>query len=297
MIVTATERDLYKRCRRKWDYGSLNRQGLQRIVAPQALSLGTLVHESLEGWLQHPDTDILDHFYTASTQMLEASKRNYADKIGLAISDEELQPIYDSIDLGRYMVTNYANHWKAPLGSKFRLFSTEQKITVPIPNTEHLLECKFDGIISDDKDRLYILEHKTYNSRPTDISLRSNAQFLTYIWALTQMYDSSIVAGLAYDGIWKRPSPPKGKKLEDMFIRHLLIRAPEELEENAHFLAMEVNEMANPELSIYVNRRWEGCYDCQYDILCLSQSRGEDIEYVRRTMFCLRERDEYDKED
>lgn len=293
MIVTATEREQYKRCRRRWDYGSLSRQGLTKIVGPAAFSLGTLVHSSLEGWLQDPKASVLDFFLDASVRMIEDAKKKYSEKMGMPISDEELQPIYESIELGRHMVVNYQAYWKTPLKERFHLVSTEQKVTVPIVG-EHQLECKFDGIIEDDKGRLYILEHKTYDKRPHESALRGNAQFLTYIWALKQMYGNS-VAGLAYDGIWKRPAPPKGKTLDDMFMRHLLIRPPEELDEFTQMIVWEVEDMANnPQL--YINRRWEGCYDCLFDALCTAQSRGEDYEYVKRTMYTLRDRDQYEAE-
>jgi hypothetical protein len=43
--------------------------------------------------------------------------------------------------------------------------------------------------------------------------------------------------------------------------------------------------MANPDLAIYPNFRWEGCWDCQTRDLCLAEEFGEDLDYIKRTRY------------
>jgi len=96
------------------------------------------------------------------------------------------------------------------------------------------------------------------------------------------------VGGMLYDGLWKRDHPPKGRSMDDLFLRALLFRPQVELEEFERHLKAEVLDMAN-DPAIYINRQWMGCWDCAFEPLCTAQSRGEDVEYIKRTMYTQRE--------
>lgn len=154
----------------------------------------------------------------------------------------------------------------------------------------HILEGTLDGLIQDKHGRLFILEHKTYARNPKHETLDTSDQFLAYLWCLCRL-NIGPVGGLAYDGMWKRAVPPRGKTLSDLFIRKVLTRTNEEMEEFGEQLADLVTDMAE-QPKIYMNRRWEGCTDCGYERLCIAQSRGEDIEYVRKTYYTERLRED-----
>lgn len=160
----------------------------------------------------------------------------------------------------------------------------------------HYLEGTLDALMQDAAGRLWILERKTYGSKPNEEALEMNDQFLGYLWLLTQL-DMGEVGGILYDGMWKRTRETQrgpDRTLDKLFFRRPLIRSVDEIENFTIQLRDEVLDMADPELRIYRNARWEGCWDCQFSNLCLAEFRGEDADHVREQYFMLRERGQSD---
>ena len=172
----------------------------------------------------------------------------------------------------------------------------------------HYLDMRFDGLIIDAEGNIHVLEHKTYNARPKLESLQTNDQFLAYIWGAEQL-GLGEVAGLAYDGLWRRAAIPRGKTFEDLFMRHTLTRTPAEKAEFEHMLPIELNKMwmmrpsRVPFEDVTFNRSWQGCWDCSFgpkkgrDDLCRAISRGETsmVKLLMDNYFT--ERDDDDDED
>lgn len=295
MIFSVTERQEYKRCRRKWDLGSRNRQGLTRNVPSMALGLGTLVHTALENWAKTPDTSLVDHFGKAAEIKIEEAKLHYYERVGTRPSDSEVGPLLDALVLGRSMMINYQAYWKTLMPADFELIATEQRIQVLIPGTEHYLEGKLDMLMRNKKtSRIYVRDYKTYSSRPVEEDLFHDDQFIAYIWIANQLGFGQ-VAGLAYDGLWKRAAVPKKVdnrvgQMSDLFTRIRIERPIDEVIEFERMVVLEVNEMAsNP--PIYMNRvTWNGScrWGCDYNKLCYAMSRGEDTDYMRHTAYMLK---------
>lgn len=293
MIVSATERGVFRRCRRQWDLSSMNRQGIEPVKVHPALALGRLVHESMAGWLDQDQAMLSDStiaykplaelFSDSATNELKRIMAAYREHVHVAMSESELEPFNALVELGYAMMKNYEEKYKTPVPEGFKLIATEQKVLIPIPQSTHYLECQFDGLIQHlESGRVFVLEHKTYERRPSDEHLQMNDQFLTYIWAANQLeFDGKKfpVSGIAYNGMWKRATPPRGRVFDDLFLRKLLIRPVDELNELAMNLRMELEDMAN-EPYIYPNRSWMGCFDCQFERLCATMSRGEDVQYA-----------------
>lgn len=326
MIISVTERGTFRRCRRLWDYTSLNRQGLAPLVPSTALELGTLVHQALAMWLLDDKTALLDHFRTAALNENNRIIDAYKNLVGTIPTEEEMQPFFDGVELGMAMMQNYEKRWGEPLPSGFKLVYPEQEVQVAIPGTPHYLKSRLDGLVQDTNGKFYVLEHKTYGNRPNEIDLEMNDQFLAYLWILKQI-DLGPIGGIAYDGMWKRAQPPKGSTLNDLFLRTTLYRNEAELEEFGAFLSGEAIEIAllmdrsayineanllengvvnhengttdegQPEfvdVHMYPNRRWEGCRDCGFKELCLRQSRNEDPNIFKRTRYTRRVDDTMD---
>lgn len=282
------------RCRQQWDYSSFARQGIAPIVNKPALQLGTLIHAAHAAWIEKPDSDPTQIFAFYAQQELQRIKNQYRHNVGMNISDEELDSTYENIKLGAAMIANYKAHWQTPLPEGFKAIAPEQTILVPIPTydkgyaAQHLLEMTLDTLLQHERSGLiYVHERKTYGARPGVETLAMSDQFLGYIWGVTQLGIGE-VGGIAYDGMWKREKPPKGKTEDDLFMRLLLSREPAELERFGRDLAAQANEMANPNVPIYLNRRWEGCWDCNYARLCVAEVKGEDSEYVRKEYYTAR---------
>src|SRR5262245_40573735 len=343
MIVSPTEIGTYKRCRRQWLVNSRNRWSMTRIVPPNALALGTLIHDTLGLWLvMHKNNEALPAsglpglFVAHANDAINTANATYERQVGAIMSDSELAPLYESVLQGQCMMTNYQARWRQPIPAGFEIVATEMRAQVEIPGTEHTSEYVWEAVAADDgaegaahytpglgwavkhtyndvrlhrlegrldgvlrelrSGRLYVLEHKTYGQRPREEVLFSNAQFLTYHWMLLQLVESmgfsrTDVAGVAYDGLWKRASPPKvvdGHKgtLQDLFCRRLITRPVQEMIEFEDLLRLEVTEMANNP-PIYHNRTADGsCFwGCNDNQLCLAMSRGEDYAYMLRSQY------------
>jgi hypothetical protein len=191
-------------------------------------------------------------------------------------------------------MNNYKTKWGSSLPDGYTLLQPEQTVVVPIPGTPHHLEGTFDALIQDAGGRLLIYERKTYGNRPRVDALQANDQFGAYLWILTEL-DLGPVGGLFYDGMWKRAWEGK-RGLDDLFMREVLIRSPEEIANIGLHIRDEALDMAAPDLRIYPNRAWQGCWDCQFERLCSAQDRGEDVEYIKARNFVERDKHDWQEE-
>lgn len=277
-----------------------------------------------------PPTGLSALFIQYAEKTIGEARATYERQTGMPLMDSELSPLMEAVTQGRCMMDNYQARWETPIPAGFDIISTEQRCIVPIPGSEHTsewlqapesqggnmtlvqypdvrlhyLEGKLDAILRETKTgKLFVLEHKTYGQRPREDVLFSNDQFLSYHWILlvlaSQMgLDARDVAGVAYDGLWKRATPPKivdghTGSLSDLFCRRLITRPAQELVEFETLLREEVMEMANNP-AIYLNRTSDGsCFwGCSDNELCLSMSRGEDVSYKLKSQYTRKEKDE-----
>lgn len=332
MIVSVTERASYKRCKRQWHLSSRNRLNLQPMVPATALALGTFVHSALGAWLVDSSKPPKHTFLEAARDDRAKIIKTYAEQNpGLSLDEAKLARIDEATILGYSMMENYELHWKTPLPDDLEVVAQEQRLHIAIPGTEHTeewvyedhpapeyrnvnhkgmhlvkydepkfhyLQGRLDGIVKKGS-RLYVLEHKTYGARPDERVLRSTDQFVAYQWLLSQMDLGYDVAGVAYDGLWKRAAPPKKVdnregKLSDLFCRLRIEHSHDVLSEFETMLAAEVNEMANNPHP-YTNRTSDGsCFwGCSFESLCSAMTHGEDTNYMRKTEYT--NKPEYDE--
>lgn len=340
MLFSVTERQNAKRCPRMHRLSSKEGRHLGPIIPPVYLAVGSLIHKGSQLWLLDPSTSYEAHVMVAASQLIEKAEARYLKQVGCPISEEEKEPLWESLEFAKTMARNYQIRWGSPLPEGFTLIRPEQRAVVPVPGTEHectepqaaftqgmhcyyesldvckrcdgsgvemhYLDGRFDGLIQDAAGRIHILEHKTYNARPSDESLAHNDQFLTYMWLALQLGIGD-VAGIAYDGLWRRIEVPRGRQFEDLFLRRTVLRTRAELRELQRMLPNELNFMAAqlraPE-DPWINRRWQGCFDCSFDDkstrtgsrtgLCTAISRNENVEGVLNLYYTERDDDTED---
>ena len=315
-IISVTERQLFKRCRRRWDYSSFSRQSLSPVVNAPALDLGTLIHSTLAEWTADPSLSPLEIYEQHMTTLLKYTIDSYTQRIGCKPSQTELAPLLEAFNLGFSMIKNYHEYWHTPLPPGYTLIQNEQTVTTNIPGTCiyaneaadvclcdlcecyspddciddyvcqcccHQLEATFDGVMADEHGQLFIIERKTYSRRPSIEELDRKDQFIAYMWALQRTFPNQFVVGVSYDGLWKRDKPPAGKQLSDLFLRRNLLRNQHELQEFEQELSLEALDMCDPNVRIYKHEPvLGGCWDCNFRPLCDAQSRNVNYNDVRK---------------
>lgn len=290
---------------------------LTPIIQPKPyLDLGTLIHKSLAYWTANPDSD-LNHVFTAiAVQHKQNVISKYSAATGHDPSDEEMEPLLDAIVMGISMASNYQEYYGKPLPDHLSFCAPEQEILIPIPGTEfnccilqgsplcescgdtgigrHYLKARLDALAQDEHGNVYVVERKTYDKRPDLALLEVSDQFIGYVWAAQQL-NIGPIAGIAYDGLWKRANPPqRPKKLEiaDLFVRTMIVPSQDEVDEYGRELAITAKEMANPNTPIYKNRQWSGCWDCSFEYLCRMQSQNGDVQTIIETQYTRRTEDD-----
>lgn len=284
MIFSVIEIETWKRCRRKWDLQSDNRQNLESIKLAAPLVLGTAIHETLALKTDEPTIsheEVLNTYKDKAILLIEEMEANYKDEVGAKISIDEATPVYEQLALGMTMIEAYNKFYQHALPPRYKAVKTEQRMIVAIPHTEHW-ECSnchaiYAGLNPPDKcfncdwvitfqphylrgtmdtlaqdvntGMLYNLERKTYGNRPRIDKLQNDTQMIAYEWMLCQLFGWDNIGGTLYDGIWKRDPNTKyfksHYKLDDLFLRHLFIHPREQLEEYQFYLTQIVKEMAD----------------------------------------------------
>ena len=269
-----------------------------------ALNVGTIWHLAQEIWA----TDAMENDGVPTTRLV-AQMRQAFDRTVAALGEAATYPqaayeLAEQWTLLEAMAINYEGYWKKPLEDDYIMIQPEQTVVISVPGTEHCPKCgldpdghaictrcdisvelhrlegTLDGLIKNTRNGLaYVLERKTYGAKPNEETLQFGDQYVAYLWILQQL--GFQCGGVAYDGAWKRAAPPKGKTIDDLFLRYVITRNQAEIDEFGRFLPQELNDMEaarnDPSLRYY-NRRWEGCWDCSYRSPCQAESRGEGID-------------------
>lgn len=286
MNFAVTERGSFRRCRRQAVLTSKNGRHLTPIFGPLNLSVGTIFHRATQLWTESPNIDMHTHALNAAVEAENAAIVRYRLAVGANPSDAELSDTREAIEMAMAMANNYALKYDSPLPPGFKLLATEQKIEVPVPGTEHILEGRLDGLIQNERTgQVAILERKTYKNRPKVEDLRFNDQFLAYIYLVYSLRISDSIPIIAYDGAWRRATVPRGRVFDDLFARYQIGRNPIEVKHFERYVASELRDMAavykNPNSSlVYPNRAWTGCWDCKVSRICDAMTLGEDHEGI-----------------
>lgn len=214
--LSTTERQEFKECRRRWDFGSLSRKGIEPNRPAIALWFGTGIHHALEMWYSGQG-DIAWHFrawYEKELKRLEESQA--------VLWDEQKQEMEATYELGRDMLLNYVQwarvaDYKDGTGFK-RVLYTEREFAVPVPGEDgqpyHFTDGKgqvwemwlvgrLDMVVEDFDGRIWVLDHKTSKDRLDEEILILDDQMTLYLWAAQQILKHPI-EGCYYNVLRKK---------------------------------------------------------------------------------------------
>lgn len=212
----------FLRCRRQWDIQSPYRQNLVKVGIPSAaLHIGSGFHEALEANALGQDwKPALDSWYADA---VEKYVTHYQTQIGLSPSPDELAAFDDAYAAVYELMTRYFLRYDEamPLGDNYEYVAVEQTCAVPIPGTDGTFTFTLDGLARSKRDGTYwVVEHKTYSSKPDMDRLSTDHQITAYAWGVAAILGEPVV-GFLYDGMSKkvpvRPALLKSGRLSEAY--------------------------------------------------------------------------------
>lgn len=208
IYVSLSEISSFLECRTRWDYSSINRQGLRHKTSPRPyLTLGSAVHRGIEAQIEGLDP------VTATQEYLDEEKAKqtaaYEEATGTKLWDVELEAFQENADLALGMVKQYFKHYGtenplADVGLKY--IGTEITFKIPLDFLDFddvVLVGTFDGLAQDEYGNVWLVENKTYTSPPDIAELQFHFQITGYAVAFEWLTGLPI-KGVLYNGLSKR---------------------------------------------------------------------------------------------
>lgn len=209
--IHITDVQTFLTCRKRWDYSSLLRQGLEprRLVGP--FVTGRAIHAALEAFYKH-GTDAVETvqaFFEHTRQELIANGRWERSSVAFA---EELELSLSMADYYMFWHRTYDGPWK---DDDLEIISMETEFNVPIRRAggrqDIALAGRFDGIVKHKADGSYwLMETKTAANQfdRYDETLDRSIQATAYVIAAEHVLKQP-VAGVMYNILRKKIiSPP-----------------------------------------------------------------------------------------
>jgi RecB family exonuclease len=223
-VISYSELDTYRQCPYKHQLAYS-----ERWVAPgdaPALDRGKRTHAALEFFYQNPMRTTLPQ-EAMNSALLDAG----------IIDENSGEPVDDTADLVKWMLEGYVQMWGGD--NAWHIEAVEHPVEIKLPGTAIRIKGKIDLLLTDEKGRLWLVDHKTGATLPKDKDLDLDVQFGIYAWALRKL--GRPVYGMIYNSI--RTQRNKGEmQLSDRFSRTLLVRTDAELEQIALDASMDARE-------------------------------------------------------
>lgn len=203
----------FKSCRQKWEYSSVNRQSLKHKKTPALyLTEGSGFHEAVEAAAYGRDP-----FEAVSTYLTAERERAvdaYRDETGFEPWPSEMTAFDESaqltIDITRQYFDKYGiedslrdqglTYLAAEIPFKIPLDLTRQSGGL---DPEVYYVGTFDGLATDDNENVWVVENKTYASKPDVEDLQYHSQCNGYAVAF-EMLTGMPLTGTLYNGISKQ---------------------------------------------------------------------------------------------
>jgi len=199
--MSTTEREEFKRCRRRWDFASLSRQGLEPKKPAIQLWFGTGIHRGLEVFYREQKNPVEEFEQWAKTEV----ERIRQSQNGLW--DEQVQELENTIELGKRMLENYVA-WASIEDSTSEngfteVLYTEREFQTPILDPsgnparfidrngqvwEMHLVGRLDMVVRDHYGKIWLMDHKTSKDKLDPQILILNDQMTVYLWAAQQIF-------------------------------------------------------------------------------------------------------------
>lgn len=203
----------FLQCREKWDLSSPNRQSYRHNASPRMyLTQGSAMHQAIEAQQRTPGDyavplEAADAFLAAER---EAKVADIRKRTGFEPWPAEMADWDDAAAFTQKLVCQYFDHYgvENPLADQgMEYVATEVPFKIDISEWVGIPGAffvgTFDGIAKDEFDNLWLVENKTYQSRPDLKDLQVHFQTTGYAVAWEMLTGIPLV-GAVYNGVAKK---------------------------------------------------------------------------------------------
>ncbi|HEX3621633.1 MAG TPA: hypothetical protein VHT97_04885 [Acidimicrobiales bacterium] len=321
LVITASDRQAFKRCRRAWDFGSPLRQNLEPVGPPAAPDLGRALVDALAVW-----------YFPGMWEWDRAIVRPLALE-GYHRAVDGWPPGHDALAadgevlLGRYFEWAQTVDQFTPVRVE-----TEFEVSVPDPADPVRDLVGADGsavhfagrvelLVVDAFDLYWLVVHRIGPAWADVEELLLDERGASFCWAWERAFLGMDVAGTLYNELRTDvdvealpPVPPMGstaptavtghrrmyvragrspdpeitREGDDVFRRTRIRRGPVEMERVRHKLALEARDMTGGALAVYPTPTWDTCAPCRFRSPCIALDTGDDSAAILAEQYRLR---------
>lgn len=237
-IISTSDRNAFKSCRRKWNWSSPLRQSLSPLEQRHPLWFGSGMHHVLEDFHGHkiyPSTD------AAVDDYIQATTKHYgAENLPQSLDEDAV--------LMKRMLEHYRIGWLKLKGRdplKTYVVSGEPQVEVPfefeIPLSKEVLSASgytrvvykgvIDRVVIDEDGYLWLQDYKNVARYTNPDHLELDPQIGVYLWAASYIYKRPVIGFVYTQFIKKGVEAPRELKdgtlsvAQDQATSHALYRA------------------------------------------------------------------------
>jgi hypothetical protein len=281
-VITASDRQAFKRCRRAWDLGSRLRQAWEPDGAAPQIDLAGAVRAALAVWyfpgMWAWDRAIVRPLAFEAYHRLVATWPPTGD--AAAAEGERL--------LGRYF------DW-APAVDRFTPLRVESdfQVAIPDPGDPVLALVAADGaavhyagridlLVADETGGNWLVVHRVGPAWAAPDELVLDERGAAGCWAWAQCFIGTEIAGAIYNELRTDADSRRGG---GSFRRTPVRRDLVELERIRRTLGLEARDMIDPALAVYPAPSWPVCSTCAFRPPCMAMNAGADADALLHTSY------------
>lgn len=295
LVLEASSLSNFLACPRLYRYA--NEEGLRPKWTDTRLLLGTVVHSALAAYYsawgkEDAESAALQTYQQVSEQMVhDAAARAGGD-------GEKIRSLRKTQALGERMVRGYllsSREADRALIREVRHVETPFLVPVLDPDTGGGLTLDghevwqagiFDLVLVDQRDLLWVMDHKTTRQFPSSDEVYLNLQFRSYVLAARYLWPElgDRVAGVIYNGV-KSVDPTDPRTKNATWWRMPVRYSEEDLARFARRLVAWARRIGSGdrEPSPGPHCGWK----CGYRDLCVAEEKGDAIDLLRDSMYTV----------
>ncbi|HKP84749.1 MAG TPA: hypothetical protein VJZ26_01555, partial [Blastocatellia bacterium] len=233
-IIRSSDRELFKRCRRAWDFSSRSRQNYEPVKPERVFDFDRAIRDALAvyyfpGMWEWNREIVLPLALEGFFKSMRNQREKYVELSKPSAEDERDWNYH--IELGEAMLERYFK--LAPTIDRFSPIRVETEFEVNIPDplqpgedlvAQEGVPLRYRGrinlLVVDGNDAYWLVKHKIVGDEWDDLDrMLLDQQSVSYCWAWENFFIGMKIAGTIYNEIRKDVSRPPARSTDES--RHL----------------------------------------------------------------------------